>query len=238
MNKTFRRGLAALLVLGSLATGTALAQRGPDAQLLYELLNRMDQLEREVRQLRGELETYRYEQDRRIEALEEGQPPDQPDFAAPSPAPETAPADRPVGAALAPASRPPDRPPGSAGGEQQAYERAFDLLREGRYQEAVQGFQAFLDTYPDSPLAGTALYWLGEAHYITRDFAQAREAFMRLGQNYPQNDRLPDAMLRLGYTFQELGDRGRARAVLQELVNNYPGSQAARFAEQRLQELR
>lgn len=251
------------VMMGSTA---ACAQAARDSQLLYELFNRLDQLEQEIRQLRGDLELFRYRQeetirqqqevysnlDRRLQALEqqagvaggeyqvspeiEAQAPDmaQPPTMITPPLNET-----PVPpAAVIPPIQPPVQPPTASGTEQAAYERAFNMLREGRYEQAISAFQEFLRDYPNSPLAGDAQYWLGETHYVTRDFPKARKAFLDFGSNYPEHDKMPEALLRLGYTYEELNEKAKAREVLRQLAESYPGSKAAQLAQQRLQSMR
>ena len=95
-----------------------------------------------------------------------------------------------------------------------------------------------MKAYPNGGLAGDAQYWLGESHYVSRDYDAAKEAFINLGLRYPQSARLPDALLKLCYIYGELGDNARAREVLQKLVQVYPNTQAASLAERRLQSLR
>lgn len=253
--------------LGALLFGYVLAlsfsmqaagQPPVDRQLLYELLNRIEQVEQELRQLRGDLEIYRYRQEnqtQRLESLEQrlqaldGQgggvalspPPLQelresvtPGGPPAAVVPPTYPEQPPV---TEPGSPFPERPPGAAApaDEQTAYEAAFGMLREGRYEQAIDAFQNFLNAYPGSNLADDAQYWLGEAYYINRDFDKAKTALLAVGTNYPQSDKLPDTLLRLGFVYEELGDRRRAREVWQKLVQAYPDSQAASLAQRRLQ---
>jgi TolA-binding protein len=49
------------------------------------------------------------------------------------------------------------------------YGQSFDALKAGSYSIAITGFKDFLSSYPSSPLAENAQYWLGEAYYVTRD---------------------------------------------------------------------
>jgi len=255
----------ALLLLLTLAAGAAGAQETSDRQLMYQLLQRMDQLEREMRQLRGEQEVLQYQlqqaEDRaqkryadtnnRLGRLEGGAgagtalPP-----AAGGPA---LPGDGTGGVGLpsggeliGPGGAPPGlgdpaptpgAPAASLAGEQAAYEQAFALLREGAFAEAVDGFESFLDRYPSGDLAANAQYWLGEAHYVNRDFEEAKAAFEEVMARYPGSAKGPDAHLKLGFTLQELGQTAGARSTLQEVVKSYPGSPVARLAERRLQEL-
>lgn len=255
--------LLALLLGGLALPGVGQAQRSSDNELTLELLQRVEELEEEVRQIRGELEVYRY----RVESIEQarsttGYPPAAPTTPPPAsgqavtdeqpsahgqtpPEPAQAPAavSPPAAAPTPPAAverapaAPPTRP--TAGGTEQAdFDAALGKLREGNYQEATTGFQHFLSAYPASNLAGDAQYWLGESCYVSHDYNGAKEAFINLGLHYPQSARLPDALLKLGYIYGELGDIARAQEVLQKLVQVYPNTQAANLAERRLQSLR
>ena len=70
-------------------------------------------------------------------------------------------------------------------------------------------------SYPDSPLADNAQYWLGEAYYVNKSFPEALAAFQRVVDKYPQSRKLPDAMLKIGYCDYELKQwqAARRRAV-------------------------
>ena len=239
-----------LAVLGGLAPlGVAWAQRAPDYELTLELLERVEQLEAEIRQVRGELEVQRHQ----LELLQQERAAAPPEAATPPgtavPAISERPArteDRlepvrpPATAAQPPASA--ERgattpPPTSARTEQGDFDAALGELREGRYAEAVTGFQRFMSAHPASNLAGDAQYWLGESHYVSRNYEAAKEAFINMGLHYPQSGRLPDALLKLGYIYGEQGETERAREVLRKLVQVYPNTQAASLAGRRLQSL-
>ena len=122
--------------------------------------------------------------------------------------------------------------------ERAAYQKAFDLLKEGRYQRANAAFRDFLKKYPNSSYAGNAQYWLGESLYVTRQFKQAAQEFQRVLKNYPNSNKAPDAMLKLGYTWYELRQFDAARAMLKQLGELYPNSTAARLAAKRLDRMR
>lgn len=243
-----------MVLLGGLALpGISHAQRPLDSGLTLELLQRIEQLESEVRHIRGELEIQRHQvemlQQERAMAGYPVQPP-----AATAPAAEPVVTERPpAGTYRQPASVQPPAvsaaPPATAGQatpvqptatgtEQGDFDAALSEFREGRYPRAAADFQRFLKAYPNGGLAGDAQYWLGESHYVSRDYDAAKEAFINLGLRYPQSARLPDALLKLGYIYGELGDNARAREVLQKLVQVYPNTQAASLAERRLQSLR
>lgn len=228
----------ALLVLGGLMLpGASHAQHTPDSTLTLELLQRVEQLEAEVRQIRGELEIYRYRFDQLQQESTRGYaPPASPPGAAIPPVTEQPGAAHGSVTTAPPAAR--TMPTTTAGTTQADFEAALGELREGRPARAIVGFQRFLSTYPNSDQADDAQYWLGESYYLSRDYGSAKEAFINLGVRHPESTRLPDALLKLGYIYGETGETNRAREVLQKLVQSYPNTQAANLAERRLQSLR
>ena len=141
----------------------------------------------------------------------------------------------PAGSAAAAISAPVSAP---QAGEKEAYQAAFDTLKEGRYKEAKVEFAAFLVKYPSSGFAGNAQYWLGEAHYVTRNFEQGIVEFEKVLNSYPGSNKVPDAMLKIGYTYYELKQYPQAKTILQELRTRFPNETAARLATKRLDRIR
>lgn len=121
--------------------------------------------------------------------------------------------------------------------ERDDYERAFNLLKEGRYDLAVAAFKTFVQIYPQGRYTDNAQYWLGEANYVQRHFKQALSEFEKVVNNFPDSPKRPDALLKMGYTYQELGDNDKARLSLNSVRMNYPDTTAARLAAKRLQEM-
>jgi len=133
-----------------------------------------------------------------------------------------------------------DVPAGGAGAssvEQSVYSQAFSALKAGSYSIAITGFKDFLTSYPQSPLAENAQYWLGEAYYVTRSYDDAGTAFRTVLQKYPQSRKAPDATLKLGFTQYEQRRYADARKTLEEVTQKYPDSDAARLATDRLKRI-
>ena len=65
------------------------------------------------------------------------------------------------------------RPHRPAASEQRAYDAALDQFKRGDYPGAIAGFQAFVKTYPRSPLASSAQYWIGNAQFARKDYRAA-----------------------------------------------------------------
>jgi TolA-binding protein len=74
--------------------------------------------------------------------------------------------------------------PAAGGTPKQDYERAYGYLLQQNYGAAQSGFIDFLKQYPKDSLVPNALYWLGETHYVQKNFADAAEAFDIVTQGY------------------------------------------------------
>lgn len=123
-------------------------------------------------------------------------------------------------------------------GEQQAYQDAFNLLRELRYDKATLAFREFLGKYPNGRYAHIAQYWLGEASYAQGKFKQAIKDYQTLIDSYPNSPKLAEAMLKIGYSQYELKNYKAAQASLEQLIKSYPGTTEAGQAKNLLKKIR
>ncbi len=125
--------------------------------------------------------------------------------------------------------------PAITGLGQAEYQRAFSLLREGKYGTAVTAFTAFIQKYPQSSLVVDAYYWLGQAQYVLGKNSDAIHSLETVANQYGQSSKAPDALLRLGQIYQALGQPAKARSVLDQLIRKYPSTPAAQKAQAQLQ---
>jgi len=188
-------------------------------QGLLEMARQREALEQEVRRLRGALEQLQHDQER-ARAQQRDQ---YVDLDTRLRAAETA-------LSAAQAAVP-------AGGPEAEYQAAFNLLKDGRYDEATVALREFLARHRDHELASNAMYWLGEAHYVRRDYPAALTAFEGVLSQYPNARKAPDALLKLGYCQYELQRYGPARTTLTRLVREFPDSAAAVEGKLRLERL-
>ena len=117
-----------------------------------------------------------------------------------------------------------------------AYQAAFDELRDGRYPQAAEGFRLFLADYPDSDLRDNAQYWLAESYYVQKDFDGALRGFQTVIADYPASRKIADAWLKVGYCNYELERWPEARQALTTAANQFPDSTASKLAKERLQQ--
>ncbi|MEO8135595.1 MAG: tol-pal system protein YbgF, partial [Betaproteobacteria bacterium] len=118
--------------------------------------------------------------------------------------------------------------------EQRGYDAALDQFKSGNYSASLQSFVNFVRTYPRSPLAPSAQYWVGNAQYALKDYRAAIASQRQLIAVYPDSQKVPDAMLNISSSLIELGDAAGAKRVLDDLVQRFPASEAADRAKKRL----
>lgn len=118
--------------------------------------------------------------------------------------------------------------------ESAAYQKAFNLLKQGRYKESIVAFGSFLKKFPGGSYEDNAQYWLGEASYVSRDFDTALSEFTKVIEHYPDSAKVPGAMLKSGYIHYEKRAWTTARDLFERLKKQYSGTTEARLAANRL----
>jgi len=120
------------------------------------------------------------------------------------------------------------------GDDRTSYQAAFDLLKDSKYAEAIAAFKQFNANYPNSSMADNAIYWLGEAYYVTKDYPEALRNFRSMVERFPQSRKIPDALLKIGFCNYEMKNWSEAKSALSQVVQQYADTAAARLANQRL----
>ena len=130
----------------------------------------------------------------------------------------------------------PPKPP--TADEQKAYEAGLNLVKNSNFKTAIETFGGFLRTYPNSQLAPSAQYWIGNSQFALRDFKAAISAQQRVVELWPDDAKAPDALLNISSAHTELQDVKSARAAIDELCKKYPQSDACKTGLDRLKRLR
>lgn len=208
---------------------------------LLGMYNRLEQLQREVQQMRGQIEEQNYlietlkkrqrdlylDTDRRIVQLEAGKK-TLPNIGRVTPveAQNGVPAQTVQSSVVA------------GGHDKLAYDKAFSSLKSGRYQQSITDFTEFVSSFPNSIYIPNALYWLGEASYVNRDFKRAFDEFSKVISQYPAHSKAKDAMLKVGFIQYENKQWQQATVTLEKVTAAYPGTTVASLAKKRLAKMR
>lgn len=118
--------------------------------------------------------------------------------------------------------------------DQQDYQSAFALVRQRDFNGASESFKRFLDAYPDSPRIPNAHYWLGEIYLAQGLHRPSEQAFVKVITDYPSSRKASDAMYKLGILYKQQGNMEKSLSFMRRVVKEYPDSSAARLAESAL----
>jgi len=240
---------AATLAADRLTTEQRLETMERRVSKISDLTLRLDAVQQENRQLRGEIETlhYQIEQlkrkqrdiyldiDQRLSSMGPGASATP---TAPAPAtPSVTSTGQSDAVGKAPATK--TTAPAAVADPQQMqadYKAAYALLSPGqrRYADAAKGFTAFLEKYPGSSLAPNAQYWLAEAYYVSQKNDQALSAFRKVVSDHPTSPKVPGSLYKIGRLEHVGGNNKAAREALQRVVKEYPTAPAAGLAKELL----
>jgi tol-pal system protein YbgF len=108
------------------------------------------------------------------------------------------------------------------------------LLKDRDIEGAASALQIHLDSYPESPFAANAHYWLGEIYLLRGDVELARQAFETIIGLYPTHPKAMDSHFKLGKIVFELGDTDKARILLETAAASSGGvaAKAQKYIDQ------
>ena len=141
-------------------------------------------------------------------------------------------------------------PRASGATAEESYQAAYLDFSKGLYPLSVSGFRDFLRRFPDSALADSAQYWIGEAYFSMaratasqpeksrENLEQAVQEFRKVMVAYPRGSKVPTALYKEALALVELKQTALAQARLQYLVEHFPQSEEAPLAKERLATLK
>jgi tol-pal system protein YbgF len=195
---------------------TKVDSMGEDVRALKDSLNdlsaRLERMDAKMTDLKNQMQIIQ-------------NPPAAPGAAAPGAAPGTQPQ---AGTAAGP-------PAGMTA--EKTYTDARRDLQTGNTDLALQEFQQYLTYFPNTELAASAQYYIGEISYRRGDYTNAIPAFDAVLERYPENPKTADAHFMKGMALLKAGQRNRAVQEFRTLVANYPRTDDARKAQQQLRQL-
>lgn len=105
------------------------------------------------------------------------------------------------------------------------YDSAMDSYEQGNYQQSMNLFQELRNTFPDSPWADDAQYYIG---FINESkfhlYIQAILSYYGVLLDYPDSPWADDAQLGIGNCYYATKDYGNAIKEYRKVLDFYPGS--------------
>lgn len=119
---------------------------------------------------------------------------------------------------------------GGVPGAQAAYEAAFARVRAREFEAAEAQLKSFIDKYPGNALQANAWYWLGEVHLAQGKVSDSQAAFSHVVEVFGRHGKAADALYKLGVLADRAGDMAGATQLMQRVVQEYPQAPAANLA--------
>jgi tol-pal system protein YbgF len=199
----------------------------------HDMQDQLDELQEEVRSLRGSLEQHNFqlekilqrqrelylEIDKRMASISGADPQSSDSQVVSIPLSEEVEADEPTT-------------------EYEAYVKAVNLiLRQKEYDKAIPEFRTFLEKYPNSRYTDNAHYWLGQLLFNKQDWAGANNEFSLVVESFPDSTKRADAILKLGIIETRRGNLAKAKQLFEQVQSEYPQSTASKMAQKRVNDL-
>ena len=121
--------------------------------------------------------------------------------------------------------------------EIELYRSAFQLVKDKKYSDAIDSFNAFLYLFPKSNYASNAQYWLSESIYALGDFQNAMINFAKVVEIYPESSKIADAKLKIGYCYYSIKKWKEARFIFSSIVKNYPNTSLSQLADKKIKSM-
>jgi tol-pal system protein YbgF len=117
---------------------------------------------------------------------------------------------------------------------QAEYDKALEVFKEENFDEAKGLFAEFINKFPGMSLTDNAQFWVAECYYKKKEFDKAILEYDKMITNYPDSDKVPSALLKEGFSFLGLNYMVEAVNVLKKLVKKYPDTNQAEIARRKL----
>jgi tol-pal system protein YbgF len=121
-----------------------------------------------------------------------------------------------------------------------SYRAAYDAVRGDDHQLCIDRFGQFLQSFPTSPYADDASFWLADCYARRGDLKSYEMAVLRFDDvvtRFPRSDKAAESLYREGETLLKLQAKygtGAARKAFERVIKEYPESTRVADAENQL----
>ena len=112
-------------------------------------------------------------------------------------------------------------------GPRDQFNAAVQAFQTGQFQQAEDGFKAFMTANPGHRLTPDAVFYVGETYFQRSRPREAAEQYLKVTTDYARSNRAPESLVRLGQTLAALGNKDQACATFAELGKRYPTATAS-----------
>ncbi len=117
------------------------------------------------------------------------------------------------------------------------YDAGIAAFNARKYQDALNAFRDFTETYPKHRLVSNAWFWRGESNFQLGNFPAAALDYEQVISKHPSSGKASQAYLKQGMSFIQTNKKDAAKFRLDELVKKFPKSPEAARAQTLLKTL-
>ncbi|MBQ8481657.1 MAG: tol-pal system protein YbgF [Alphaproteobacteria bacterium] len=182
---------------------------------LHRISERMDELEKKIKQYNDNLDKFNQKTDVRLKVLESRKSGIEVPSALPSVSETNESAASSVGSGVINGNKPEDM-----------YANAMQAYNNALYDEAELGFEDIIKQFPSHALASNSQYWLGEVYTKQGDFNKAKWAFKNGYEKYKNGNKGADCLYKLGVTLENQHNNKGACVVFMSFAEEFPKANA------------
>jgi len=243
------RPLPPIINNSTYANGASYSGGSSSNKPMLEMLGRVESLQTEVQQLRGQVEQQKHEitnlkkrqsniyadVNQRLQRLEGG-------GAIPITQRKKSPENLAVPIAQRRAIIANAKPvkkikPKPKANEKARFDKAFASVKNSHYHQSIKLFKSFLRDFPAGEYSDNATFWLASVYSVIDDKVQAKTSFEAVFTQFPQSEKAALSMLKLADIYFAENNRTKAKQLYQKISEQYADSTSAHMAEKKLQSM-
>lgn len=111
----------------------------------------------------------------------------------------------------------------STGDPSSDYAKAYGLVRDRKFDEAIVAFNEYVAKYPDERYTPNAWYWLGELYLAVKpqNLQASTQAFQKLLADFPNSGKIPAAMYKLATVYFLNDQKQKSKELLTHVIDRY-----------------
>lgn len=127
--------------------------------------------------------------------------------------------------------------PESKAAEKAAFEKGFASVKNQHNHQAIKLFKQFLLDYPAGDYSDNATFWLASVYKVVDDLPNAKANFQAVYTQFPKSEKAGLAMLKLADIYFEENNQRKAKQLYTQVTTQYENSSAANIATKKLQNI-
>ena len=122
--------------------------------------------------------------------------------------------------------------------EKELFRTALILFEESRYAEALDIFSEVIISFPNGTFAPDAYFWSGELFLAQKMYEDAKLSFNSVIEQFPKHQRTPDSLFKLGEIYRLEGELEDSIIIYDRVQTSFPDSGAAQLAKKSRESLK